>query len=99
MLDSCHRITMLPYPDRTKAGRQASKKGECMPHNNFEAIEAALQHLKDIVSKNHPAETTFLVSQMEKIVAELKSKTISRSDSLDKAVFQTTPANITATTL
>lgn len=49
-----------------------------MSHNNLDSVELTLRQLKDIVDKNHSqeVETSLIVQQMERLVTEMKSKTV-----------------------
>lgn len=45
-----------------------------MPETSLDSMESTLQQLKEIVEKNHAAETAQIVRQMERLVAEMKSR-------------------------
>lgn len=49
-----------------------------MSNNNLDSVELTLRQLKDIVDKNHSqeVETGLIVQQMERLVNEMKSKTV-----------------------
>lgn len=64
-----------------------------MSNSNFESVETTLRNLKDIVDRNHSdsRETGQLVDDMERLIADLKSKT-RESSIFDKLVENTTVA-------
>ena len=48
-----------------------------MSDNSLDSVETTLRDLKDIVDRNHPEslETSILMQDMEKLIAQMKSKT------------------------
>ncbi len=58
-----------------------------MSNSNLDSVETTLRDLKDILDRNHPDshETSMLMKDMERLVAEMKSKA-----SPDLALISTT---------
>jgi hypothetical protein len=66
-----------------------------MSNNSLDSVETTLRDLRDIVDRNHP-ETSVLMQDMEKLIAEMKQKTVSSKPFVSMTFAEENPVTISA---